>query len=48
MCVEDSSTLLDNVIAMIDELSDIYADDEERDLVSRVILEQMFSVMSDR
>ena len=48
VCVEDSATLLDNVIAMIDELSDIYAGDDEQDQVSRAILEKMFCVMSDR
>lgn len=48
LCVEDSATLLDNVIAMIDELSGIYAVGEEQDQVSRSILEKMFGVMSDR
>ena len=48
MCVEGSSTLLNNVIAMTDELSGIYAVDEGQDKVSSAILEKMFNVISDR
>ena len=49
VAVEDSCTLLDNVISMIDELSSVYEDDpNEKEAVSRKILHKMFAVMSDR
>ncbi|XP_064622531.1 uncharacterized protein LOC135484780 [Lineus longissimus] len=50
VAVEDSASLLDNVIAMIDELSELYSDcsKNEKDTVFRNFLEKMFAVMSDR
>jgi len=48
--VENSVTLLDNVIAMLDELSDIYADRSkaEKDTIFKTLLQKMFATMSDR
>ena len=38
VATEDSSTLLDNSIAMMDELSDIYSDSNEKEMVYKEIL----------
>ena len=44
---ETSATLLDNAIAMIDELADAYSDQEKPE-VFKDLLSRMFAVMSDR
>ena len=45
VAVEDSSTLLDNDIAMIAELCDMY-DADNREHIFKSILQKMFCVMS--
>ena len=47
VAVEDSTTLLDNAIAMMEELSSIY-DETNQEQVFKDILGKMFAVMSDR
>ena len=47
VAVEDSSTLLDNAIVMIEELCDMY-DADNREHIFKSILQKMFAVMSDR
>ena len=47
VAVEDSSTLLENVISMMDELSYVY-DEENREAVYKIMIDKMFSTMSDR
>ena len=47
VAVEDSSTLLDNAIAMIEELCDMY-DADNREHIFKSILQKMFAVKSDR
>ena len=46
VAVEDSSTLLDNAIAMIEELCDMY-DADNREHIIKSILQKMFAIMSD-
>ena len=48
--VENATSLLDNVISMLDELSDIYAEENstEKQSVFRTLLGKMFATMSDR
>ena len=43
--VEDSSTLLENVISMMDELSYVH-DEENREAVYRTMIDKMFATMS--
>ena len=47
VAVEDSSTLLENVISMMDELCYVY-DEENREAVYKMMIDKMFSTMSDR
>ena len=47
VAVEDSSTLLENVISTMDEFSYVY-DDENRETVYKTMIDKMFAIMSDR
>merc|ERR1712002_1355794 len=47
VAVEDSTTLLDNVISMLEELSWL-ADEDKMDEIHKEMLGKMFAVMSDR
>ena len=46
VAVENSSTLLDNVISMLDELSYIY-DEENCADICKTMISKMFATMSD-
>ena len=47
VAVEDGVTLLDNVIAMMEELSDLYGG-EEKEAIYKEMMKKMFAVMSYR
>ena len=47
VAVEDRTIILDNVIAMMDELSDIISD-ENKEETFKCMIQKMFAVMSDR
>ena len=55
VAVEDSTTLLDAAINIIDELSDVYTSDSsdrhsetEKEMVTKTLLKKLFATMSDR
>ena len=47
VAVEDISTLLENVISMMDELSYVY-DEANREAIYKTMIDKMFATMSDR
>ena len=47
VAVEDGVTLLDNIISMMEELSDLNGG-EEKDTIYNEMMKKMFAVMSDR
>ena len=51
VAVEDSTTLLDNTIAMFDELSYVFdtgTPESEREIIHKMMLSKLFATMSDR
>ena len=47
VAVEDAATLLDNTIVMLQELADVY-DDENSEQLQKEYMKKLFATMSDR